>query len=282
MQFKRIFGLALAAMLFFLLPVTAFATQDDSSAQLAYVTDTANLLTDDQQMALETRAEELSREYEFSIYIIAVTNYRNYSHETDFWDANVDIYKTYDLGWGSDKAGASLMVSTDERDFCLHFNSDRADYVFSEAGRDAIEDRIISYLRENDYYGAFNEYLNACQEYLEAAANGTPVAAGQGSRNDVQQKRGFSLLFFLPGIFLAGVTAVVLAAPMRSAGVKSQADDYTVPGSMRLTRQSDHFLRRTVSRRPRQTENRPPQGGGGGSFTTSHSSGSHSGRTGKY
>ena len=78
MQFKRIFGLALAAMLFFLLPVTAFATQDDSSAQLAYVTDTANLLTDDQQMALETRAEELSREYEFSIYIIAVTNYRNY------------------------------------------------------------------------------------------------------------------------------------------------------------------------------------------------------------
>lgn len=282
MQFKRIFGLALAAMLFFLLPVTAFAAQDDSSAQLAYVTDTANLLTDDQQMALETRAEELSREYEFSIYIIAVTNYRNYSHETDFWDANVDIYKTYDLGWGSDKAGASLMVSTDERDFCLHFNSDRADYVFSEAGRDAIEDRIISYLRENDYYGAFNEYLNACQEYLEAAANGTPVAAGQGSRNDAQQKRGFSLLFFLPGIFLAGVTAVVLAAPMRSAGVKSQADDYTVPGSMRLTRQSDHFLRRTVSRRPRQTENRPPQGGGGSSFTTSHSSGSHSGRTGKY
>ena len=282
MQFKRIFGLALAAMLFFLLPVTAFATQDDSSAQLAYVTDTANLLTDDQQMALETRAEELSREYEFSIYIIAVTNYRNYSHETDFWDANADIYKTYDLGWGSDKAGASLMVSTDERDFCLHFNSDRADYVFSEAGRDAIEDRIISYLRENDYYGAFNEYLNACQEYLEAAANGTPVAAGQGSRNDAQQKRGFSLLFFLPGIFLAGVTAVVLVAPMRSAGVKSQADDYTVPGSMRLTRQSDHFLRRTVSRRPRQTENRPPQGGGGGSFTTSHSSGSHSGWTGKY
>lgn len=282
MQFKRIFGLALAAMLFFLLPVTAFATQDDSSAQLAYVTDTANLLTDDQQMALETRAEELSREYEFSIYIIAVTNYRNYSYETDFWDANVDIYKTYDLGWGSDKAGASLMVSTDERDFCLHFNSDRADYVFSEAGRDAIEDRIISYLRENDYYGAFNEYLNACQEYLEAAANGTPVAAGQGSRNDAQQKRGFSLMFFLPGIFLAGVTAVVLVAPMRSAGVKSQADDYTVPGSMRLTRQSDHFLRRTVSRRPRQTENRPAQGGGGGSFTTSHSSGSHSGRTGKY
>lgn len=281
MQFKRIFGLALAAMLFFLLPVTAFATQDDSSAQLAYVTDTANLLTDDQQMALETRAEELSREYEFSIYIIAVTNYRNYSHETDFWDANVDIYKTYDLGWGSDKAGASLMVSTDERDFCLHFNSDRADYVFSEAGRDAIEDRVITYLHDNDYYGAFNEYLNACQEYLEAAENGTPIAQGQPSRNDAQKSKGFSVLFFLPGLFAAGVAAVCLVAPMRSAGVKSQADDYTVPGSMRLTRQSDHFLRRTVSRQPKPTENRS-SGSGGSSVTTSHSTGSHSGRTGKF
>ncbi len=282
MKTKRVFGLALAVMLLLLLPVTALAAQDDSDARLAYVTDAANLLTDDQQMALETRAEELSKAYEFSIYIIAVTDYKNYSHETDFWDANVDIYETYDLGWGSDRVGASFMVSTDDRDFCLHFNSDRADYVFSEAGRDAIEDRIISYLKDNDYYGAFNEYLNACQEYLEAAANGTPVAEGQGSRNDARQKRGFSFLFFLPGIFLAGVTAVVLVAPMRSAGVKGQADDYTVPGSMRLTRQSDHFLRRTVSRRPRQTENRPPQGGGGGSFTTSHSTGSHSGRTGKY
>lgn len=282
MKRKRILGIALAAVLLLLLPIQALATQDDSAAQLAYVTDAANLLTDDQQMALEARAEELSRKYEFGVYIIAVTDYTKYSHETDFWDANVDIYETYDLGWGTDKAGASLMLSMAERDFCLHFNSDRADYVFSEAGRDAIEDRIITDLRDNDYYGAFNAYLNACQEYLEAAANGTPIAAGQGSRNDAQQKRGFSFLFFLPGIFLAGVTAVILMAPMRSAGTKSQADDYAVPGSMGLTRQSDYFLRRTVSRRPRQTENRSSQGGGGGSFTTSHSSGSHSGRTGKF
>lgn len=278
MKQRRFWAVLLGILLLISVTVAASA---ESGGKLPYVTDAANLLTDEQHMALEARAEEISQTYSFGIYIIAVNDYTDYSRESDFWDANVDIYETYDLGWGTEKAGASFMISMAERDFRLHFNSDRANYVFSEAGRDAIEDRVITYLQDNDYYSAFNEYLNACQEYLEAAENGTPIAQGQPSRNDAQKRKGFSILFFLPGLFAAGVAAVCLVAPMRSAGVKSQADDYTVPGSMRLTRQSDHFLRRTVSRQPKPTENRS-SGSGGGSVTTSHSTGSHSGRTGKF
>ena len=278
MKQRRFLSILLGILL--LVSVT-MAVSGESGGKLPYVTDAANLLTDEQQMALEARAEEISQTYSFGVYIIAVNDYTKYSNESDFWDANVDIYETYDLGWGPEKAGASFMLSMEGRDFCLHFNADRANYVFSEAGRDAIEDRVISYLRDNDYYGAFNEYLNACQEYLEAEENGTPIAQGQPSRNDAPKSRGFSILFFLPGLFAAGVAAVVLVAPMHSAGVKSQADDYAVPGSMRLTRQSDHFLRRTVTRQPKPTENHS-SGSGGGSITTSHSTGSHSGRTGKF
>ena len=112
-------------------------------------------------------------------------------------------------------------------------------------------------------------YLGYCLWKSKAARNG-----------------GKQPLFYLYAVLITlacicPVTAVILIAPMHSAGVKGQADDYVVPGSMRLTRQSDHFLRRTVARRPRQTESRP-SGGGGGSMTTSHSTGSHSGRTGKF
>ena len=139
---------------------------------------------------------------------------------------------------------------------------------------------MLPYLRDNDYYGGFNEYLNVCQEFLEAATEGSPIGEGETSRNDAGG--GFSILFFLPGLFLAGVTAVVLIVPMHSAGVKTQADDYIVPGSMRLTRQSDHFLRRTVSRTPRQKESDHHSSGGGGSVSHSYSSGSHSGRSGKF
>lgn len=87
------------------------------------------------------------------------------------------------------------------------------------------------------------------------------------------------VFFCLPGLFFAVVTAIILVAPMRTAKVKDQADDYVVPGSMHLTRQSDQFLRRTVTRTPRQKEQTSHSGG---SVSTSHVSGSHSGRTGKF
>lgn len=178
MKKRRLLPLLLAALLLLTVPMVAFAAADDSDSKLRYMTDAANLLTDDQDRALESRAQEISQEYGFSVYIIAVDDYRVYSTKTDFWDASVELYDSYELGWGPEKAGAVLLLSMNERDFCLHFNSDQANTVFTEAGRDRIEDRVLPYLRENDYYGGFNEYLNCCQEYLEAARNGTPIGEG--------------------------------------------------------------------------------------------------------
>ena len=282
MKNRRLLLTLVTLLLVLALPMAAFAAQDDSDAKLRYVTDAAKLMTAEQDAALEARAKEISQEYEFSVYIIALDNYQVYAQQTDFWDASVEIYDSYELGWGPEKAGACLMLSMQERDFCLHFNSDQANYVFSEGGRDLIEDRILGYFRDNDYYGGFNEYLNCCQEYLEAARNGTPIEEGSTSRNDEESSTFVNIVFFcLPGLFAAAVTAVVLVVPMHSAGTKNQADDYAVPGSMRLTRQSDHFLRRTVTRTPRQKE-QSSSSSSGGSVSTSHSTGSHSGRTGKF
>ncbi len=279
MKMRRFSLLLLALMLLVSLTVPAMAAEGDSQAKLGHVSDTAGLLTADQKSALLSRANELSEEYSISIYIIAVQDYKKYSNQDNIEDACIDIFERYDLGWGENRDAATFLVSMEERDFNFDFNGDWAKFAFTQGGRDRLEDRVLPYLRENDYYGGFNEYLNVCQEFLEAASEGTPIGEGETSRNDA--KGGFSILFFLPGLFLAGVTAVVLVAPMHSAGIKTQADDYIVPGSMRLTRQSDHFLRRTVSRTPRQKES-DHSSGGGGSVSHSYSSGSHSGRSGKF
>lgn len=249
-----------------------------ASDRLDNVVDTAGLLTSDQQAALMDRAQALSEEYDLGIYIIAVQDYGRYSKKSAIEDAFLEIFDQYHLGRGEDRAAASFFISMDSREFVFDFNADRADYAFTPAGRDSLEDRVLPFLRENDWYGAFNEYLNVCEEYLAAARGGAPVGDGESSRYD--EEGGFSILFFLPGVFAAAVTAVVLAAPMRSVGQKSQADDYIVPGSMRLTRQSDRFLRRTVTRtpRPKQTSSSSSSGGS----NTSYSSGSHSGRSGKF
>ncbi len=265
----------LAFLLLLSLAVPAFAESGDSQAKLGYVNDTAGLLTADQKNALLNRATELSKQYEISIYIIAVQDYTKYSKASKISDAYIDIFVDYDLGWGEDRNAAAFMLSMDTREYNLDFNGDWAQYAFTEEARDRMEERVLPYLSENEYYNGFNEYLNVCQEALEAAAAGTPIG-GEGE----SQGKSFSLLFFLPGLFAAGVYAVILIAPMRTANVKTQADDYIVPGSMRLTRQSDHFLRRTVSRTPRQKDTDHHSGSSGGS--RSYSSGSHSGRSGHF
>ena len=279
MKFRRVSLWLLALLLLLSLSVPVFAESGDSQAKLGYVNDTAGLLTADQKNALLNRATELSKEYEISIYIIAVQDYTKYSTASAISDAYIDIFNDYDLGWGENRDAVAFLLSMDTREFNFDFNGDWANYAFTEGGRDRMEDRVLPYLRENEYYNGFNEYLNVCQEFLEAASQGTPIGEGERSRNE---GGGFSLLFFLPGLFAAGVYAVILIAPMHTANVKTQADDYIVPGSMRLTRQSDHFLRRTVSRTPRQKDNDHHSGSSGGSVSTSYSSGSHSGRSGHF
>ena len=244
------------------------------------VVDTAGLLTQDQQAALLNRSRELSEAYDMGIYIIAVQDYSRYSGEPLIEDAFLDLFDQYQLGRGDDRAAASFFISMESREFVFDFHSDRADYAFTPAGRDMLEDRVLPYLRENNWYGAFNEYLNVCEEYLEAAKNGTPVGEGESSRYDEEVDVVVSVIFFcLPGVFAAAVTAVVLVVPMHSTGQRYYADEYIVPGSMKLSRQSDRFVRRTVTRTPRPKETSTPSSGG---TTKTYSSGSHSGRSGKF
>ena len=82
----------------------------------------------------------------------------------------------------------------------------------------------------------------------------------------------------IPGAVAALLVGIFTIAPMHSAGVKQDADSYIVQGSLELRRRSDMFLHRSVSRRPRETQSSGNQSGG----SHHYSSGSHSGRSGKF
>lgn len=271
MKIKRFLGILLALLLAVGLAVTAFATE----AQLDYVTDEAGLFTEAQREALEQRAAALSEQYEFGVYIVTVEDFTDYTNYSNIEKFAVSLYDEYQLGWGEDDAGVMLMLSMAERDYDLDFNSKRANTIFTEAGRDWMENRFLVYFRGNDFYGGFEEYLNTCQEYLEAAKNGQPVGEGMPSSAD---KEKLSPIFALiPGVIAALVVGIITCAPMRSAGVKRDADQYVIQGSLNLRRRSDMFLHRSVSRRPRQTQSSDSSGG-----SHHYSSGSHSGRSGKF
>lgn len=245
-----------------------------------FITDKAGLLTAEEVRALEDRASEISTRYEMGVYIIALDDFQKYSNYRSISNAAMDIYDSYGLGLGEDKAGVTLMLSMAERDYNLDFYGSRADYAFTEAGRDRMEDRIVSRLRNDDYYGAFSAWLDLCDSYLLAAKDSNPVGQGEPSSADWQEdSEGMGFLAVIPGIVAAALTGAVLVAPMRTAGQKANANDYVVDGSLELTRRSDMFLRRSVTRRPRQNNSNSRPGGGGG---VHYSGGGHSGRSGKF
>lgn len=282
MKTRRFVVCLLAVLVLVSLSVTAFAAQGDSNAKLAYVTDSCGLLTQDQTAALENRAKDISARFGFSIYILAVDDYSRYLQSGDIFDFSVDTYNRYDLGWGTDREGALLVLSMNDRDYCLHFNITR-NTAFTEAGRDWMESRFLSYFGNNDYYGGFAEYLDCCEEYLEAAVNGDPVGSNVEYNTEYiteEKSGGLGIFSAIPGAIAALFTGVAVKAPMRSAVRQTNANQYVTPGSLNLTQKSDQFLHRTVTRQPRQTNQNRSSGGGSGS--THHVSGTHSGRSGKF
>lgn len=272
-------SIILVVLLVVCLAAPAFATQ----AQLNYVTDEAGLFTDSQRAALEDRAAAISEQYNFGVYIITLQDYRDYTTSSDVEACAMELYDDNDLGWGSDQAGTMLLLSMEERDFNLDFNSSRANRIFTEAGRDRLENRFLRYFRQDDFYGGFREYLDACEEYLAAAEAGHPIGEGESSSEytDGEEKKASPALALIPGCIAAVLVGVCMSAPMRSAKQQRDANQYT-QGRLNLHRRSDMFLNRTVSRSPRNTEQSHQSGGSGGSHSHSYSSGSHSGRSGKF
>lgn len=260
---KKSILILMSLLLLLSLPVTAFAAGDEK-AELYHVTDLYGLLSTEETGKLESLAENISSRNGCSVYVLVVKDYRDY--DTNTFDFAKGVFSDYKLGWGEDKEGVMLMLSMADRDYELIFHGPRTENAFTEYGRDRLEDRMLRCLRENRYYDGFVEYMTCCDEYLTAAENGKPV----------DYEKGFSFLFFLPGLMAAGVTFTALYVPMHSAGIKREAGDYITSSKMNLRDQRDVFVNRTVHRRPRNTES------SGGSHGSSHSGGGYSGRSGKF
>lgn len=273
---RRYFAVLFALMLLVgCFAVSAAATQ----AQLNYVTDEAGIFSASELTALENRAAEISEKYHFGVYIITLPDYRDYTTSSSVETCAMELYDDNDLGWDSDRAGTMLLLSMEERDYDLDFYSSRADRIFTEAGRDRMEDRFLRYFRQDDFYGGFREYLNTCEEYLLAAEEGHPVGEGESRYSD-QDEKPSPALALIPGGLAALLVGIFTSAPMRSARQQRDANQY-VQGRLNLRRRSDMFLNRTVTRRPRNTDPGNSHGSGG-SHSHSYSSGGHSGRSGKF
>ena len=235
-----------------------------------YVTDAAGLLTQDEVLALEAQAEQIAEDYGCAPYILVVENYRDYEETYDIFEAGMNLYERWELGYGPEKNGLLLILSMAERDYALVTYGSVTHRAFTDYGQNALCEKFLDNFRNDDWAGGFRDYLDGCAWLLERAKNGTPYDVNTAPK-------GFNPLILVIPLVLALVVCLVLTAQMKTAKRKTEAGDYMVQGGTEMRVVQDIFTHRTVTRQVIQSENK----GGGGGGTTINARG-FSGKSGKF
>ena len=256
------------------------APADDASASTApagsvpRLTDDADLLDEEEESLLLSKLDEVSQRQQFDVVIVTASTLNGQSpmaYADDWFD-----YKGF--GLGSDRDGALLLVSMEDRDWWISTRgygiTALTDFGIEKIGEDLIENG----LSDGDYYDAFVTFIKDCDSYVTQAKNGAPVDVG--TYKPPLQIGKKVMVSAVIGVIAALIVGAVLKGKMTTVHAASAAAEYTRPGSFRLMEQNDVFLYQNVTRTARPQETR--SSGGGSSTHTSSSGASHGGGGGKF
>lgn len=256
-------------------PVIAFAGSTESESSAAgsteqlnisyYVNDMGELLTWDEDWALEEKAADISDKYNCGVYVLTITD--SMQGSADIFDFAEWFYTTYGLGKGEDKSAAVLVVNASSREFATFFNGDTATYAFNSYGQEKLEDYFLSDLHDSEWNEAFDGFITGCGEYLQLAAEGKPV-----------RKSPAGMIAICIGISfgISLIICLLLRSRMKSVHIGTGAADYSAAG-LTITGKNDRFTHRTETRTRIERES---SSGTSSSARTGSSGGS--GRSGKF
>ena len=237
---KKKFALCLLlALLLCLCLVPAASAAED----IGHVQDTAGILSSDEVRALEERAETLSESCRCAVYIVTVPDYRELNGG-DVGACAEGIYSYYDLGYGSGRDGMLLLLSMADRDYALTSYGYYADYCFGDHNKDLVEEAFLD-----------SGLTYSGDRYRYGVTGKLPVGAKLG------------ITVGAPSL-IALLVCSLFKAQMKTAKLRTTAEEYVVPGSAALRIKEDRFVNRTQTRTLIQSSSGSRGGGGGGGFHT--------------
>lgn len=278
---KKIFGFVLLLCLLFCLTAAIPASAE---GQIGYVTDSADILTEEQERALEAKAAEISERYHCGVYIVTLQDYREYT-QGEVGNCAEELYSYFDLGYGSGRDGLLLLLSMNDRDYALTSYGNYGYYWFGDRNKTLLEENFLDDLRYNDWNGGFQDYLNHTEDILAtAAANHLTLENEDVSVHSLNYgdtyRYGVTGKLPVPariaiGVGLPCVLALIVCsifkAQMKTAKLRTTAEEYVVPGSVNLRIKQDQFLHRTETRTKIESNSGSSRGGGGGGGFHTHS-----------
>ena len=247
--------------------LVAFFALPAHAAENSFVFDEVGLLTPEEVFQLEDMAGKISAEYGCGVYIVTMWDYTAYGSTVR--SAAENYFTANDLGIGSDDNGVMLLLSMMARDYALIAHGHIANTAFTDYGKDAMSESMLSSFRYDDWPGGLTDYVIKSGIYLNSAAEGKPVDVGQ----DIGIGMTLVMILLIPAL-IAGIACALMAASMKTAKIKTQADDYRK--EVQITGSQDNYITRTVVRQ--KIESSSSSRGGG---TKVNSSG-FSGKSGKF
>ena len=201
-------------------------------------------------VAILEQLDQVSQELQCDVVIVTMDSCAG--HDPD--DVIAAYYDEYGFGYGMNRDGVVLLLSMAERDWRILSNGFAADAI-TPGDIDSIGEQIVDELSDGEYYEAFMEFTTLCKWEIEGERNGFPFNFGLNL-----------LISVIIGFVIALIATGIMRSRLKSVRSQTGAREYTVPGSMKLTRSGDLFLYRTLNRRhkPQQTSSGSRGGGGGG------------------
>lgn len=275
----------LFAFLLILLCIPVLLIPTQASLLGAQIIDSADLLSDQEMIELESRADSLMDKYGMDVVILTVDSLNGQSPQNkadNFYDEN---------GYGDN--GVLFLLAMDEREWYISTCGDGI-YALTDYGIQQVGNAMLPCLSDGDYYGAFEVFLEELPLYFDALAKGDPIDGHADYNGDYYHGDQEEIVYYEdvdsgPSVFLSlivglavgGITVLIMRSSMNTRRLQRSAGDYLKQGTYKLNKHTDLFLYSRVSK-VRKQQNTSSGGGGGSSVHRSSGGRSHGGGGGKF
>lgn len=261
---KRYFTKIATFIICLCIGMSFFADAEVLAATDPRLIDDADILTAEEEITLTAMLDRISDEVKCDVVIVTVDDMGVKTPQ-----AFADDYMDYN-GYGYNDGEDCVLLAVGMFEGAYHFST--RGFAMDAFNSDAVENMencIEKHLSDSAYYDAFVEFAEISEDYLAGARNGNYYKAPFSLLGSI-------IIAVVIGFIIALISVSVMKASLKSVRSKYTASGYEKKGSMKITKQRDIYLYRTITRTPR------PQNNGSGGEHRSSSGRSHGGGGGRF
>ena len=236
--------------------------------------DNADVLTDEEEVSLSQKLDEISERQKIDVVILTV---QNEADKDNIKMYGADYYDYNGYGFGENADGIILVMDYGYRAWGI-VTTGKGINIFTDAGQEYMTDKFMHYLSDGDTYKGFETYADLCDKFIEQyVTTGEAYDVGH-----LPKDRNMLVVIggsIIPALILAGIVCSVLTSQLKTVRGQYRADNYAVKESFYVRDATDLFLYKNVTK----TKIEKSSSSSGGSSTFTGSSGrSHGGSSGSF